>query len=513
MRCCRSRWSCRRGWTNSDDEAGVLSGTPEEEFAERTYVWAATDIDGDRAEMKIAITVESNLKEARARLKADQRVDPAGAVAGDVGERDGRGDAAPGVPGSGRRRPCVGAGGRGVDAAVERTRARGGRGVVEGPAGGRVVRRGPGLPGGRLPGGGVGFGRAAQAVAGQGGAGLVGRPVRGACGRGRAAGRGPAGRPGGVVVRERDQVRGPERGRRRSRASTTAGWRRRIRIWGGRGRTARGCGARWGYGEGEIAIADAKVVEQGFGVQKGDSAFLGVAAGGAVPVLSADGLALALKAAGEATRYSVKDNGSAIAAVSVDTRRLRLAAEGTRTYALPGGGTLAPSLEMGCALGRRRRRDGPGRRGRRRRVLDVGQPGGGGAGAGRWRRTRATWRNGGRRPRRGCRPAGAACRCRCRRAGALRKAASRACGKKEPRLPAAPAARAWRRSLGYGFRTWAGSATPYAGFGYEEGGARRYRLGTRSEFGPNLAVGLEAERKEVAAGADHGVRLELRLEW
>ena len=67
--------------------------------------------------------------------------------------------------------------------------------------------------------------------------------------------------------------------------------------------------------------------------------------------------------------------------------------------------------------------------------------------------------------------------------------------------------------LGYGFRAWAGSATPYVGFGYEEGGVRRYRLGTRSEFGPNLAIGLEAERKKVAADTDHGVRLELRLKW
>ena len=64
-------------------------------------------------------------------------------------------------------------------------------------------------------------------------------------------------------------------------------------------------------------------------------------------MLSAGGLTLSLKASGEATRYSVKDNGVAIAAVSVDTRRLRLSAEGSRPYALDGGGTLTPSLEVG----------------------------------------------------------------------------------------------------------------------------------------------------------------------
>ena len=67
--------------------------------------------------------------------------------------------------------------------------------------------------------------------------------------------------------------------------------------------------------------------------------------------------------------------------------------------------------------------------------------------------------------------------------------------------------------LGYGFRAWAGLATPRAGFNYEESGQRRWRLGTRFEFGPGLALDVEAERKEGAADTDHGVRLELRLKW
>ena len=102
-----------------------------------------------------------------------------------------------------------------------------------------------------------------------------------------------------------------------------------------------------GYGEGEIEIADEEVRER-FGVQKGDSAFVGVAAGGSVPVASAGGLVVSVKGSGEATRYSVEDNGLAITAMSVKTQRLRLAAEGSQTWALTDGGTLTPSLEVGA---------------------------------------------------------------------------------------------------------------------------------------------------------------------
>ena len=69
--------------------------------------------------------------------------------------------------------------------------------------------------------------------------------------------------------------------------------------------------------------------------------------------------------------------------------------------------------------------------------------------------------------------------------------------------------------LDYGFGMWGGAGvmTPHVGFGYEEGGARRYRLGTRSEFGPDLAVGLQAERKEGTADPEHGTCIDLRLRW
>ena len=44
---------------------------------------------------------------------------------------------------------------------------------------------------------------------------------------------------------------------------------------------------------------------------------------------------VSLRGSGEAVRYSVPKNGSHIAAVSMDTRRVRLAAEAGRTWALP----------------------------------------------------------------------------------------------------------------------------------------------------------------------------------
>ena len=268
-----------------------------------------------------------------------------------------------------------------------------------------------------------------------------------------------------------------------------------------------------GYGEGEITITDAKVAER-FGIQKGDSAFLGVAAGGAVPVLSADGLALALKAAGEATRYSVESNGSAITAVSAKTQRLRLAAEGTRTYALPDGGTLAPSLEMGA-----RWDGGDGETG-----LGVEVGGGLSWASGSLAveaRGRALAAHEGDVEEWG---AAASARLSPGSSGrGLSLALSPGWGASESGL-----ARLWdegaaasgdaggarlEAELGYGFRAWAGLATPYAGFGYRESARRRWRLGTRFEFGPDLALGVEAERRDGDARPEHGVRIQLRVRW
>ena len=276
-----------------------------------------------------------------------------------------------------------------------------------------------------------------------------------------------------------------------------------------------------GYGEGEVEIADAEVRER-FGVQKGDSAFVGVAAGGSVPVASANGLALALKGSGEATRYSVKDNGLALAAVSVKTQRLRLAAEGSRTWALTDGGTLTPALEVGA-----RWDGGDGETGAgvelggglewtlpsqglaveaRGRTLaahegDVEEWGVSGS-------ARLSPGSGGRglsltlSPRWGASESGLA---RLWDEGMTGRASSDA-DTDAARLEA---------EVGYGYGFWerSGVMTPHAGFDYEESGARRWRLGTRFTFGPDLAVGLQAERKEGPATPEHGVGLELRLRW
>ena len=276
-----------------------------------------------------------------------------------------------------------------------------------------------------------------------------------------------------------------------------------------------------GYGAGEIEIADAEVVDR-FGVQKGDSAFLGAALGGSVPVLSAGGLTLSLKASGEATRYSVKDNGDAIEAVSVDTRRLRLSAEGSRRYALDGGGTLTPSLEVGG-----RWDDGDGETGAGMELgggLEWSLPSSGLTVEARGRTLAAhegdvkEWGvsgsarlspgTGGRglsfelTPRWGASESGLG---RLWEDGVAGRASSGG-GAARSRLEA---------ELGYGYGVWdrAGVLTPYGGFGYEEGGARRYRLGTRLGLGGAIDLGLEAERKEGAAKPEHGVGLELRIRW
>ena len=55
--------------------------------------------------------------------------------------------------------------------------------------------------------------------------------------------------------------------------------------------------------------------------------------------------------------------------------------------------------------------------------------------------------------------------------------------------------------LGYGLGVrWgeAGVLTPYGGFGYEEGGARRYRLGTRLDLGGAVDLSLEANARKAA---------------
>ena len=114
------------GLKRDGPELRRLSGTPTEETVEEappTYTWTAIDVDGDDAKLTVTIKVVSNLKEARARLKAiNESILPElsratwGSAVDAVTRRLESPDPGGGVLASGL-------GERGVDAAVERTRA------------------------------------------------------------------------------------------------------------------------------------------------------------------------------------------------------------------------------------------------------------------------------------------------------------------------------------------------------------------------------------------------------
>ena len=508
----------------------VLSGTPTEEFAETPYTWTATDVDGEAQQAKLTFTIEviPALGLARERLAAvNESILPElaratwGSVVDAVTERL----ESPGVAGGGG--PAAGLAG-----AAEFLRANE-RAFEEGSASWKELLAGESFAAGLGPGaaGSGGGGSGSPAVAWGSGdwrrlaldkgaldwsgdlfAAHVG--IDAPLGGGLRGGLAASWIEGEIEYTDRsgDAAIAGVHESRLAAVHPYLGWSGAdgARLWG-----------VLGYGEGEIEIAEAELVER-FGVQKGGSAFAAAAAGGSVPVVSADGLVLALKGSGEATRYSVKDNGSAIAAVSVKTQRLRLAAEARRTWALAGGGAFTPALEVGA-----RWDGGDGETGAgvelggglewvsgalsveaRGRALvahqgDVEEWGVSGS-------ARLSPGSGGRglslalSPRWGASESGLA---RLWDEGMTGRASSGA-------ADAAGTARL-EAELGYGFGFWerSGVMTPHAGFGYEEGGAPRYRLGTRFAFGPDLAVGLQAERKEGPATPEHGVGLELRLRW
>ncbi len=275
-----------------------------------------------------------------------------------------------------------------------------------------------------------------------------------------------------------------------------------------------------GYGEGEVEIADADLAER-FGVQKSDSAFLAAAAGGSVPVASSGVFALALKGSGEATRYSVEDNGAAIAAVSVDTQRLRLSATGSRRWVLADGGTLTPSLEAGA-----RWDGGDGETGAGVELgggVEWTLPSHGLAVAARGRTLAAhagaaeEWGVSG--SARLSPPGGRGLSLALSpRWGASDSGLSRlwdegVAGRGSPVGGSDAGAAGLEAELGYGFREGAGLLTPSAGFGYGDGGARRWLVGTRFDLGPALAVSVATERRDGAADAGHALRIDLRMNW
>ena len=507
-----------------DDGTRILSGTPTEASAERRYVWAATDIDGEKDELAFTIEVVPAPALARERLAAINRSvlpELARATWGSVTDAVAARLESPDAPGGDVLMS-------GLTGAAEFLRSNG-RAIGEGSASWRELLGGESFA--------VGLGSGAQddadgspAVAWGSGdwrrlaldkpelewsgdlfAGHMG--VDAPLGGGLRGGVAASWTEGEIEYTDRsgddDAVTGVHVSRLAS-VHPYAGWSGPDgwRLWGA-----------LGYGEGGIKITDAEVAER-FGVQKAGSTFMGVAVGASVPpVVSSDGLAVSLKGSGEAVRYSVRDNGSQIAAVSVDTRRVRLAAEANRSWALPDGGTLTPSLEVGArwdggdgetgagmelGSGLEWASDGlsVGAHGRalvahRGAVEEWGvsgsarlSPGSGGRG---WSFALT--------PRWGTSESGLA---QLWDEGMAGRASPGAADK--VRL---------ETELGYGFafRRGAGVMTPHAGFDYEAGGTRRWSLGTRFAFGPDFDVGLEAEREEGAAGPGHAARIDLRLKW
>ena len=283
--------------------------------------------------------------------------------------------------------------------------------------------------------------------------------------------------------------------------------------------------AALGVGGGRVEIDDTEVAKR-FGRQSSGARFTAAAVGGSARLSAGGALELRVKASGEASRFTMRGNGEegAIAPLAAAAQRLRLAAEGSRTWALAGGAELTPVLEVG---GRWDGGDGATGAG-----LEVG---GGvswsnpGAGLTVEARARALVAQAG-----GMREWGAS--------GSLRYAPgsdgrglslslSPSWGRSESgmerlwdegmaaRTPSIDGGGATgtglEAELGYGFRmqNGAGVLTPHAGFGYEARGRRRYLLGTRFEFGSGLSLNIEAERKESLPDHDHGVRIDLRARW
>ncbi len=523
-----------------DDATRVLSGTPTEEFAERRYTWTATDdIDPEQQDvLEFTIEVVSTLKKARARYAAVNR-----SVLPEL-SRATWGSVVEAVTG---RLESSGAGSGMADTLASALKAREGmqdksgvtwRDVVEGRTFAVALGGDGGSGGGSGSGadGGVGgSGSGSSAVVWGGGsrrslaldkgsldwsgdlfAAHVGMDAL--LGEGLRGGLAASWIEGEIEYTDRsgDEAVTGVHVSRLAAVHPYLGWSGAdgSRLWGA-----------LGYGEGEIEIADTEFVER-FGVQKGDSAFVGVAVGGSVPVVSANGLVVSVKGSGEATRYSVDDNGLALAEVSVDTRRVRLAAEARRTWALAGGGAFTPSLEVGARWDGGDGETGAGMelgggvewtlpsRGlsveARGRALvahqgDVEEWGVSGT-------ARLSPGSGGRglslalSPRWGASESGLA-----------RLWDEGMTGRASPGATADAAADTvhLEAEVGYGIGFWEGSglATPHAGVGYGNDGERRYRLGTRFAFGPDVAVGLQAERKEGTATPEHGAGLELRLRW
>ena len=285
--------------------------------------------------------------------------------------------------------------------------------------------------------------------------------------------------------------------------------------------------ASLGYGRGDVTLIDGEA-----GRQTSDSTLRSAAAGGSVRVLTGEGpglfgpMTMDLKGEAQTTRLEVEDNGDHIAGLKVSTHRLRVAAEGARAFALSGGASFTPSVELGMRLDR-----GDGETGAGVELgggLDYAHPALGlradVAGRVLLAHEGATedWSVGGSvrlepasgrglslrlAPSYGDTGSGLA------RLWEDGVAGSGAGATGAGTTGASPTARL-DTEMGYGLAAFAGVLTPYGGLELSEGGTRGYRLGARFLLGPAFELGLEGERRESRPErAEHGLMLRGRVRW
>ena len=516
----------------------VFSGTPTKAFAEEEFTWTATDDDGDEAKpLKFTIAVKAALDDARARLTAiNESVLPElsramwGSALDAVTGRLGGG----GVPGAGGSAGLAG-GLAAVDALLRANadKLEDGRASLRELLDGRSVALRLGASGS----GESGAGSQGAVVWMSGDWRKLSRKQAGldwsgdlfAAHVGADAALGPRLR-GGIaasryasavtytdgIPRTVESVGAAVVGVHRTRMTTATPY---IGVTGDRARAW----AALGLGGGRVEIDDAEVVNQRLGEQSSGARFAAAALGGSARLSSGGAVEVRVKASGETSRFTVRGNGEggAIAPLAATAQRLRLSAEGSRTWALASGAELTPALEVGG------RWDGGGG------VTGAGiEIGGGvvwsdpGAGLTMEARARALVAHRG-----GAREHGVSAAVRLEpgaRGRGLSLSLSPSWGKAESGMErlwrtGAPAAEAKPRSaprleaeLGYGVPALGGSATltPYGGFGIGEDGERRWRLGGRLELGQTFGLRLEAgHRDSPTTRPDNSIKLTLDARW
>ena len=253
----------------------------------------------------------------------------------------------------------------------------------------------------------------------------------------------------------------------------------------------------------------------------------GGAKGTLVPAPETGGLELSVKS----DAFWVRSSSDAVRsrttgtlqAAEADATRVRLVLEGERAFALDGGGTLTPTIEMGA------RHDGG----------DAETGAGFELGAGvRYATDRVRIEGSAHalvaHERRGYREWGASGSIRidpgtfgrgvsltvAPSVGATPNGVDRLWSLRDARSLARGGRREARSrleaELGYGLRARAGRgvATPYTGLSLSEGGGREMRVGVRRAVTPDLAMGLEAARSDRDQDASgNALRVQVAMRW